>query len=359
LNIDSLECTTGFAACNPKCIEPVNYAFIADNGVPAGPPSPQEANITTFTPNAHTLMMSPGDPITVHMFDAQVPGAARGVKAFEVVITDDRSGATGFMQASAKNGFQDTNITDCSGVPFNFQPEYNTSKPQNITPWAALEVNTSTQFETGHFEPCTQVTGSATFQAGPGITDPYFKECHGPYENAAPGGDGSKKAEINDSPCFPFGDTHGSPPGDPDLVTGCIDAFTQNGDLDFDGTPYWADWPTGTTPGTFPGSFVQSLPTTGGSQYSQFLIQTDVALSESTCAGRNPSCAVPPPNGPGHFYPFWSRTGSGTSCKIEFGNVTSGVNDMGSDGQYGIDRVGTLGYDEFEGTVQSNSSCST
>ncbi len=33
----------------------------------------------------------------------------------------------GWMQASAANGFMNTSSTDCSGTPYNFQPEYNTA----------------------------------------------------------------------------------------------------------------------------------------------------------------------------------------------------------------------------------------
>ena len=363
MTIDSLECTLGFATCNNNCIEPVNFAFISHDGkVPVdGPPNPQEANFNTFTPNSDTLLMNPGDKITVHMFDAQVPGARRGVKAFEVVLDDLTTGKSGYMQASAANGFQNTNMSDCSGAPYNFQPLYNTAKPANIVPWAALATNISTEVEIGHFEPCTNVTGTATFTGGPGITDTYWKVCHGPYENTSSGGDNAK-IEKNDSPCFPAGDTHGSVNNAPDLVTGCLDFFTQNGDLDFDGSDYWADWPTGTSPtGTYASSFAQALPTTAGNPYPQFLIQTDAALSESTCSGAagDPGCAVPPPNAPGHFYPFWSRAGSSSSCQIEFGNVTSGVNSMGGDAQYGTNQAGTLGYPEFMGPVQDNSTCST
>ena len=45
LNIDSLECTFGFATCNNDCIEPVNFAYLQTNGVPAGPPSPQLTDV--------------------------------------------------------------------------------------------------------------------------------------------------------------------------------------------------------------------------------------------------------------------------------------------------------------------------
>src|SRR5262249_54010704 len=41
LNIDSLSCTFNFKVCNNNCFEPVNFAFLQTNGVPAGPPAPQ------------------------------------------------------------------------------------------------------------------------------------------------------------------------------------------------------------------------------------------------------------------------------------------------------------------------------
>src|SRR5207302_5868716 len=104
------------------CIEPLNFAFISTNGVPSGPANPQEANYKTFTPNSTTLLMNPGDQISVHMFDAQVPGARRGAKAFEVVLNDLTTGQSGFMQASAANGFQNTNMSDCSGTPDRGSP---------------------------------------------------------------------------------------------------------------------------------------------------------------------------------------------------------------------------------------------
>ena len=60
LTIDSLECTTG-GSCNNNCTEPINFAFVQTNGVPAGPPSPQDANLRTVTPNRSSLRMNPGD----------------------------------------------------------------------------------------------------------------------------------------------------------------------------------------------------------------------------------------------------------------------------------------------------------
>jgi hypothetical protein len=357
LTIDSLECTLGFAHCNPGCTEPVNFAFIQRNGVPTGPPNPQTANLSTFTQNDETLMMNPGDKLVVHMSDAPVPGQP-GQHAFMVTIKDLTTGQSGFMQASAQNGFANTSIVDCSGTPHNFEPEYNTAAKGNITPWAALQTDISTQYEIGHFEPCTSIEQQFTFNpSGGSIPDTFWNICSGPYESAgAPDAGGP---ETGDGFCYPAGDTHGGLKTAPDEVTGCEDNAFQNGDLDFDGTPYWADWPTSTTPGTFPSTFQQALPTTAERSYSGYYIQTDAALSESTCSaggGTGSGCAVPPPNAPGAFYPYWTRTSGAYGCTIEFGNVASGAT-FGKDAQYGTNQVANIGYPEFEGPVHNNSSC--
>ncbi len=356
LTIDSLECTEGFVTCNAGCEEPVNFAFIQRNGVPAGPPSPQQADLKSDTPNSQTLLMNPGDQISVHMFDAAAPGGGR---AFEVQITDLTTGQTGYMQASAANGFANTSIENCSGTPHNFQPEYATAAKSNIISWAALQTNISTEFEIGHFEPCTSVTGAGTYTVGD-FTDTFWNECHGPYETAD--NSNEKAVEPSDAFCYPAGDTHGVLMTAPDEVSGCEDNYAQNGDLDFDGSSYWPDWPTGQNPtATFPGSFVQNLPTSDGTQYSQFFLQTDTALSESTCTDSGTGCAIPAPVSPGKFYPYWTRVTGSSSCTIEFGNVSSGagVNDFGGVAQYGEDKQATLGYPEFEGPVMSNACTAT
>jgi hypothetical protein len=70
-------------------------------GFHGGAPSPQDASVSTFTQNGQTLLMNPGDTISVHMADAPAPG---GRNAFEVVIRDYSTGQTCYMQASAANG---------------------------------------------------------------------------------------------------------------------------------------------------------------------------------------------------------------------------------------------------------------
>jgi hypothetical protein len=353
LTIDSLECTEGFATCNANCEEPVNFAFIQNNGVPTGAPSPQDANIATFTPNSHTLLMNPGDKIVVHMADAAAPG---GGKAFKVTVEDLTQHTSGWMQASAANGFANTSMANCSGTPFNFEPEYNTAKPANIIPWAAIRTDVSTEFETGHWESCTSLTEPISNPFDPGDTGGTYNECHGPYEKA--GGKDKGSAETADGLCYKAGDTHSGYDGAgtstaPDQATGCQDNYEQNGDLDFDGSPYWTEWPTGTTPGLYPSTFVESYPTTGGAQYSRFLFQTDIALSEYECTSTTLSGCTVPPDGPGNFYPYWSATEVSGQCVLEFGNVWSDVNTFGKDAQYGTNQFETLGYPEFIGKSHS------
>jgi hypothetical protein len=357
LHINDLECTTNFASCNPHCEEPTNFAFIQSNGVPTGPPSPQLSDIATSTPDSNTLLMNSGDHLVIHMSDAAVPGET-GQKALKLSIDDLSTGQSGFMQASAKNGFMATNINDCSGTPFNYQPEYNTAGPRNIVPWAADQIDIATQFEIGHFEACSTVTNAfPVSDVIPGINDTFWNGCTGPYENAGP--PDNTTPETGDAFCYPAGDTHTGYEGvgtsvPPNVVSGCEDNILQNGDLDFDGNPYWPDWPNSTKPNTFPSTFLQAQPTSNGVGYPQFQFQTDAALSEASCAFPNGTgCKVPPPGAPGKFYPYWTLT---KSCHWEFGNNTNG-NTFGKDAQYGSIKV-KVGYPQMFGPVMKNT-CDT
>jgi hypothetical protein len=353
LTIDSLECSLGFVQCNTNCEEPVNFSFIQRNGEPTGPPSPQLSDLASSVPNKETLMMNPGDRVSVHMYDAPVPGAG-GAKAFKVVIRDLTTGQTGYMQASAKNGFQNTSIVDCTGTPFNFEPEYSTASVGNYIPWAALQTDVSTEFETGHFEPCTSLSNPYTNPIDKGDKGGTYQTCaKGPYESG-----GSEGPETSDANCYMKGDVHtgydgGTSKTPPNEITGCQDNWFQNGDLDFDGSPYWTEWPTGAkATAKLPGSFVESLPVSAKTAYKRLFFQTDLDLSESTC---NPTgrCSVPPA-GPGHFYPYWSEVNKGGTCTLEFGNVSAGVDTFGKDAQYGTPQWSTLGYPEVMGNIMDN-----
>jgi hypothetical protein len=223
-----------------------------------------------------------------------------------------------------------TSVFDCSSRPFNFQPLFNTARVANSIGWSVLLSGILTQYEIGHFEPCSRLTKPVGHGAGK-----FWQFCKGAYENAGPP-DGKKPSqELTDAPCYPKGFTHGGTTP-PDQVTGCADFFTQNGDLDFDGTPYYADWPSSTTPNLWPSPFLQQQPRTlGGARYSKIQFETDAPASEiNTCAPDTPrGCAVPPPHAPGHFYPYFTQAKVGGLCVWEFGNMRNG-NRFGGDKQY-------------------------
>src|SRR5207245_3569820 len=103
---------------------------------------------------------------------------------------------------------------------------------------------------------------------------PIFTTCTGPNEASSDYSSDNPEGFAGDAFCFPAGDDHKALNqfgvfADPNTMIGCLD-FLSGGDIDFDGTSYWPDWPTGTTPtATTPGSFVQSAPTSTGQKYEQ------------------------------------------------------------------------------------------
>jgi hypothetical protein len=301
LNIDSLECNFGYAFCNSNCVEPVNFAFIQTNGVPTGPPGPGDQTTKTFTPNDHTLLMNPGDSIEVKIKDS--PGGLL------VVVIDLTSGNSGYMVASAANGFQNTALRSCKTFPFSFRPEYDTATPTPNTFWGAVPQNIAFSYEIGHFE-----LGA------------------------------SGDHDADDAPCFPG-----------PVIAGCLTFTNLGGDLDFDGQPYLADWPNGNA--NYPQSVVLFSPQSFGSGstslYSKIRFSTTVAASESTCnLTTGKGCTVPPRNS--MFYPFYSQAGRGPDCTFVFGNVIPGVsvNSFGKDHQY-LGTFTSLGG--LEGPVMENS----
>jgi len=347
LTIDSLNCAAD-GTCNQNCVEPVNFAFVQTDGVPTGPPSPQLSDLATVTPNSRTLLMNPGDVITMHMFNAKIPGG----HALEVIEADLTTGQSGFMIASAANGFMNTSPADCSGTPFNFQPEYSSARAQNIIPWGIGPYMINDEYEIGHFEACTSVTGAATFTEG-SFSDTYYTNCRGPYEK----GSEDPNLEPDDSPCYKFGDTHGGT-APPNLVTGCDVFFDAIGDLDYDGSPYYPDWPdSAVTPDRYPSSFLQLQPTTnGGQSYPKIQFMTDASASElnTNCDLNSGAGCVLPPKGPGNFYPYFTQAKVGGACFWEFGNMPNG-NTFGRDAQYGSVGPDTIGA--FAGPIRPNPNC--
>jgi hypothetical protein len=205
----------------------------------------------------------------------------------------------------------------------------------------------NSQFEIGHFEPCASLSGLDTSSG-----DPFYTNCSGPYETSAE----NLNLEPDDSPCYPAGDTHGGTVA-PNLVTGCDVFFNATGDLDYDGTPYYPDWPDSVTPDRFPSTFLQLQPTTEhGRRYPRIQFVTDTSATQ-LATGCDPAtganCVLPPP-GPGHFYPYFTLASGAGTCVWEFGNMRNG-NTFGEDAQYGSVGPGTLGA--FAGPVRPNPDC--
>jgi hypothetical protein len=388
LNIDSLECTYGFATCNGACIEPVNFAYLQTDGVPAGPPSPQLTNLSTFTPNAKTLLMNQGDMLQVIIHDTD--------QGLMTTVNDLTTGQSGFMVASAQNGFMNTNIADCSGTPYAFHAEYDTAQQQNQVPWAALEGGVLMEDELGHFEPCTAVTNPFPLSIDPNV----YQTCAGGFEQKGNGhgqgpaiGEGpcdlttgictgattqagpcrnnnftaGELCEYSDAFCMPAGPRNIFNNGQWEMVSwpvaGCGDNAFQNGDLDFDGSSYYPDWPDGSA--TYPTSFTYIGPFDSQSRpYPTVQFETDVAGSENLCkTQKGAGCTVPPLGA--RFYPFWTigngssrdvsdlqsvagqagTAGRGNICVWNFGNVIAGTTTQtfGGPGEYGTPDVARYG----------------
>jgi hypothetical protein len=373
LTIDSLECNFNFATCNPNCEEPVNFAFLQTTGVPAGPPSPQLTDVSTFLPNRHTLMINQGDVLAISITDP--------AQGFTTTIRDLTTHQTGWMTASAANGFMNTSIADCSGTPHTFHAEYNSAKINNRVPWAALEGGVLMQQEIGHSEVCNSVTNqdpySESFANGQSFSDPNtYDTCMGGSEGPKAVGEGPCSAttglcqnattqgpngpvacptndpatgalcEFADGFCFQKGartvQINGVATEEYSDANQCFADRFQNGDLDFDGLSYESfAWPDDSR--NHPTAFQYAGPFTGrGSIYPKIQFQTDIAGSSSLCnVATGADCTAPPIGA--DFYPYWSLSpllrglGSHVSaCVWNFGKtMRNTIENFGGDAQYG------------------------
>ncbi len=385
LTIDSLECNFNFATCNNNCEEPVNFAFLQTNGIPSGPPSPQLTDVSTFLPNAKTLMINGGDTLEVSITDP--------AKGFTTTIRDLTTGQTGWMTASAANGFMNTSISNCGGTPHTFHAEYSTASVDNRTPWAALEGGVLMEQEIGHSEVCSSLANqdpvSESFADGQSYTDnKAYDTCVGGSEGAGQTGEGpcnssaicqnaetqgpngpqacptddadsGQLCEYADGYCFPKGArtvlVNGvSTTASADANECFADRF-QNGDLDFDGLSYESfAWPNGSP--NHPTSFQYIGPFTNGKTYPKLQYETDVSGSSFLCnVATGAGCQVKPIGS--DFYPFWSLGTSKSSrgaCVWNFGGqLNTTVKNFGKDAEYGQPDLSWYGGTNIS-AVQSN-----
>jgi hypothetical protein len=378
ITIDSLESQFNFVNLNPNCPEPINFAYLQTNGVPAGPPSPQLADNNSFLPNANTLEMSAGDVLKVTITD---PPAG-----ITTTVQDLTTGKTGFIVASAKNGFMDTNYKTCAGKAFTFHAEFATAAPQNRVPWAALEGGVLMEQEIGHGEVCSSLANNDPVnvhyaEAGQTFVDSkIFDTCNGGAEGASATGEGpcnlstltctnpmtegttgpvacpsnsltsGDLCEYADGVCIPQGTRttviNGTKVKETSPINNCFNNRFQNGDLDFDGTDYQpGTWPNGSS--NQPESIRYVGPfSANGKPYPQVQFETDGPQSEELCnVQTGAGCALPPSGA--KFYPYWTMTNkqpiqqglfpNGT-CVWNFGNTISQIttNAFGKDKEYGV-----------------------
>jgi hypothetical protein len=378
LTIDSLECNFNFASCNANCEEPANFAFLQTNGVPTGPPSPQLADVSTFLPDSNTLLINQGDVLEISITDPP--------QGFTTTIRDLTTHQTGYMTASAGNGFMNTNINTCDGTPYTFHAEYNTASINNRVPWAALEGGVLMEQEIGHSEVCNSVKYqdpySESFANGQSYVDNQtYDTCMGGTEGPNAVGEGPCSATTglcqnsttqgpdgpvpcpNDDPasgshceyadafCFPKGartvDVNGVATTAWADANQCFADRYQNGDLDFDGVSYLPyTWPNGGP--NHPTAFQYVGPFTNGKTYPKIQFETDISGSANLCdTATGAGCTVPPISAA--FYPYWSLSplssgygsyassaGHTTACGWNFGgDLPSTIENFGRDAQYG------------------------
>ena len=342
LNIDSLSDNgvTGQnnnAACVAAAgLEYVNFAFITRNGVATGPASPLLATLGgTFTPSPADLFMNSGDTIQVTMHDT-----ANGL---EIDLNDLTTGQSGFMTASAANGFAevkfDPNGTNCDpathNIPTNFHPMYSTSSPATRVIWAAHSFNVAFSDEIGHFDYCT---------GGPAIPPTLFGvSCPAGNFEGIPSD--QEPTDGDDNFCFPASRSSFL------QIDGCTDA-----NFGFDGVPYQRLWPDGNPHRPTPIQF--SSPLTGAGfnvEYSQSAFETDLPAIEDvagTCdVLTGAGCTLIPKTDDGKFakfYPYYSITLRGIegidrsaeednpTCRWEIGDhIPHALTDFAKNLQYG------------------------
>src|ERR1700721_1440086 len=70
------------------------------------------------------------------------------------------------------SGFAPSGCNQKCTEPFNFQPECATARAQNLIPWGFGPYMINSQFEIGHFEPCTSLQNPVTTTG-----DTFYTNC--------------------------------------------------------------------------------------------------------------------------------------------------------------------------------------
>jgi hypothetical protein len=343
LNIDTFQDNANTGTLNnTDCLnavgpEPVNFAFLTNDGkatAPANPLHPEH-----FVPNpARNFLMNPGDLLRLHMFDT-----SNGLK---ITVDDLTAHTSGSMTASGSNGFGSVlfapNAAHCTVQPHNYHPMYSTATPATRNFNAAHTGNISFADEIGHFEYCAAVRNDALGTCAKPLGD----DTNNP-DNAGPDPAG------DDVFCLPASASTLI------KIGGCL-----NTDGDFDSVSYNFTWPGSISNPTAdqllnaqPVRFTS--PLSGGRQFTSMAFESNISRSESddTEFGKNTPCqrhitnpadphpgvgCVNPPPG-ANFYPFYTTIQSGGSCWWQQGGpyIPGTTNEFGGSAhaEYGPLRV--------------------
>jgi hypothetical protein len=325
LTIDSLsENPINGTSLNATCqsqllggVEYVNFAFLTLDGRPLGPPNPLAFNAATSgnPHNPDTFFLNQGDQASVTLTDT--PGG------FKTTVTDNTTGQTGSMVASAANGFGQIKYQpgghSCKELAYTFHPMYSTSSPQTRVLWAAHSYNVAFSDELGHFDFCTHIDPNSATASCDGL-------------EGVPGD--QEPADGDDNFCFSATQSLLYP------ATGCTDSNAPG----FDGVSYQNYWPDGSP--TKPTSMLFSSPMTGArfsTPYPQIAFEADLPRIEAADLGGNcqrltngANCVNPPvtdDGAPAAFYPYYSTvsTANGTAaCSYGIGSTLPGtINNFG------------------------------
>ncbi|TMB90789.1 MAG: hypothetical protein E6J45_08130 [Chloroflexi bacterium] len=352
LTIDSLsENPINGTLLNPTCqseilggLEYVNFAFLTLDGNPLGPPNPLQFDVATSgnPTNPDTFFLNQGDQATVTLNDT-----AHGL---QTTVTDNTTGQTGTMTASAANGFGQIKFQhgghSCQMLPYDFHPAYSTSSPQTRVPWAAHSYNVAMSDEIGHFDFCTSI-------------DPNSPEASCNGLEGVPGD--QEAADGDDNFCFSAEQSTLYP------ATGCIDTNAPG----FDGSSYQDVWPDAgslTSPTTRPTPVRFSAPLTGSAYdtaFSQIAFEADLPRIEAADLGgacqrflalpnAGSGCVNPPVTDegvPATFYPYYTQL---ADCDfVEGGNFGTG-NSFGGSSTAEFGPLYPLTYWTFRGHGATN-----
>jgi hypothetical protein len=276
-------------------VEYTNFAYLTLDGKPLGSPNPLDfdpsvGGFPKTNGGKDTLFLNQGDQLTVTETDSP--------HGLVTTVKDLTTGQTGFMTASAANGFGQIKPaptgTSCSVKPYDFHPMYSTSSPKTRVLWAAHSYNVAASDEIGHFDFCSHIDANSPTASCDGM--------EGPPGDREP-------ADGDDNFCFASAESLKY------RVNGCIDA----NDPGFDGPSYQKGyWPDGSA--TTPTPFLFTPPLTGSGvryykPYSKFALEADLPRIEAPDSGGDcdrttgANCTNPPitdDGTPAAFYPYYS-----------------------------------------------------